>query len=91
MKRVVLIGLFGPLVLLCAAKPTKPATRWELVKDAYRVHERLLNVSGAVLGEYYEVQSGDVRAVCYPPGDKIVSLKTEQDARAFVQKCKVWQ
>ena len=87
MKRIAQIWLFGTLVLLCAAKP---ATTWKQVKDAYRVHERLLNASGAVLGEYYEVQSGDVRAVCFPEG-KLVSLKTEQDARAFVQKCEVWQ
>ena len=87
MKRIAQIWLFSAPVLLGAVKPT---TTWKQVKDAYRVHERLLNASGAVLGEYYEVQSGDVRAVCYPDG-KLVSLKTEQDARAFVQRCEVWQ
>ena len=87
MKRIAQMGLFCAVVLLCAAKPT---TKWEQVKDAYRVHERLLNASGAVLGEYYEVQSGDVRAVCYPDGN-LVSVKTEQAARAFVQRCEVWQ
>jgi hypothetical protein len=64
-------------------------THWVHVKDGYRVHERLLNKYGGLIGEYYEVQPSDFVAVCYgkEPHDKA----TEESARTYVLGCEAWQ
>lgn len=72
------------LLMILAVMP-----RWVHVKDAMRTHERYVerypDGTASLLGEYYEVQPGDVRAVC--AGGDPRSFATSDLARAFVLAC----
>ena len=62
--------------------------RWVAVHDGLAHHQRWMNRTGNVLGEYYAMQPGDFRAQCYAGAP--VSVATEEAARAFVLRCEVW-
>lgn len=62
---------------------------WVRVKDAYRMHERYMlrehDGSELLIGEYYEVEPGDMRAEC--AGGAPQGVPNEAAARAFVLGC----
>jgi hypothetical protein len=69
------------------------APHWVRVKDAYRIHERYVirqhDGSQMMLGEFYEVAPGDIRAACYAEGPQ--GFSTDEAAMAYVLRCEVWR
>lgn len=63
--------------------------QWHHVKDGYSIHERYVitypDKSVQMIGEYYQVQPGDVEAVC--ASGKRQSFSEADTAREFVLEC----
>lgn len=82
--RIVVTGL------LLGAFLFQPKLEWKRVKDVrvhYRYQQREADRSIYVLGEYYEVEPGDIRAVCFPQKSEPASFATEGAAQRFVEAC----
>lgn len=72
------------LLVLLALTP-----QWVSVKDGYLLHERYVvrehDGSQLMLGEFYEVEPGDIRAQC--DGSMLIYRASSlEDARGFVEK-----